>query len=39
LEPGIVLLPDWRPEPSPLSSRLGGSGAAMNCYAGVAVKR
>jgi len=39
VEPGIVLLPDWRPEPSPLSSRLGGSGAAVNCYAGVAVKR
>ncbi|GAA3627577.1 SAM-dependent methyltransferase [Kineosporia mesophila] len=38
LEPGIVLLPDWRPEPSPLSSRLGARGAPVNCYAGVAVK-
>jgi S-adenosyl methyltransferase len=39
LEPGIVLLPDWRPEPSPLSSSLGGRGAPVNCYAGVGVKR
>jgi S-adenosyl methyltransferase len=38
LEPGIVLLPEWRPEPSPLSSRLGARGAAVNCYAGVGVK-
>jgi hypothetical protein len=38
LEPGIVLLPEWRPEPSPLSSRLGARGAAVNCYAAVGVK-
>jgi hypothetical protein len=38
LEPGIVLLPDWRPDSSPLSSRLGARGAPVNCYAGVAVK-
>lgn len=39
LDPGIVLLPDWRPEPSPLSVRLGARGAAVNCYAAVGVKR
>lgn len=39
LEPGVVLLPDWRPEPSPLSSRLGARGAAVNCYAAVGIKR
>lgn len=39
LEPGIALLPHWRPEPSPLSSRLGARGAAVNCYAAVGVKR
>lgn len=38
LDPGIVLLPDWRPEPSPLSSRLGAGGRPVNCYAGVGVK-
>lgn len=37
IAPGVVQLPDWRPEPSPLSDRLGG--AAVNCYAAVGAKR
>jgi S-adenosyl methyltransferase len=37
IEPGVVQLPDWRPEPSPLSARLGGG--AVNCYAAVGAKR
>ena len=37
IEPGVVQLPDWHPEPSPLSARLGGG--AVNCYAAVGAKR
>jgi len=37
VEPGVVQLPDWRPEPSPLSGAFITAGA-FNCYAAVGVK-
>jgi hypothetical protein len=37
VEPGVVQLSDWRPEPSPLSGRFV-EGNSLNCYAAVAVK-
>jgi lysophospholipase L1-like esterase len=38
VDPGVVQLPDWRPGPSPLSSRLGTRFGAVNCYAAVGIK-
>jgi lysophospholipase L1-like esterase len=38
VDPGVVQLPEWRPDPSPLSSRLGTQVGAVNCYAAVGVK-
>jgi hypothetical protein len=38
VEPGIVQLPDWRPDPSPISARYAGLVGSVNCYAAVAVK-
>lgn len=37
IEPGVVQLPEWRPEPSPLSGAFI-RGGALNCYAAVGVK-
>jgi predicted DNA-binding transcriptional regulator AlpA len=37
VEPGVVELAHWRPEPSPLSGAFI-SGGALNCYAAVGVK-
>ena len=38
IEPGVVQLPDWRPEPSPLSGSLDLKVGAVNCYAAVGIK-
>lgn len=37
IEPGVVQLPEWRPEASPLSGTFI-RGGALNCYAAVGVK-